>query len=185
MSLYKSKIEITDSLDTNIEYTGAVSISYIDKKTGKSYLKNKYNQSENALFTALCRCLSGYNTANYIPRYLKAYTVVANEANPNKEAFIQKVPYSATPVLYKRNDSSWVRSTEEDAQMVEYTFIIPSNAIKFFDTDHSIKSLKLFNELGKECASVNLTDDKGDGVQPSSSSNILITWRLFFSNTKN
>lgn len=175
-------LDITENITSDIKYQGIVTISAIDKKTGKEYKKKLYNKSEKDLFTAICRALCGVSVNDYIPRYLKAFTtdLIENKTlDTSYEAFYQPVYYSATPTLYALRNQKWVRSSLKEAQMIEYTFIIPSTNFKS-DTE-TIKSLQLYNEQGNPCASITLDG----GFTISSSSNILITWKLVFSNNSN
>lgn len=176
-------LDITENIISDIKYQGIVTISAIDKKTGKEYNKKLYNRSEKDLFTAICRALCGASVDAYIPRYLKAFTTsIDNVVDSSNEAFYQPVYYSATPTLYALRNQKWVRSTSKDAQMIEYTFIVPSTNFKY--PNESIRSLQLYNNQGNPCASIDIADASEDDVFTlNSSANILITWKLVFSNS--
>lgn len=172
-------LDITENITSDIKYQGIVTISAIDKKTGKEYKKKLYNRSEKDLFTAICRALYGVSVNSYIPKYLKAFTKSSDDLSDfSNEAFYQPVYYSATPVLYALRDQQWVRSTLKEAQMIEYTFIIPITNIK--NTNDPIKCLRLYNDQGNPCATIDLGNS---GFTLETSGNILVTWKLVFSNS--
>lgn len=181
-------IEIQDCIQHNIKYKGIVTVSLIDKQTGKQYNRKSYNTSEKDLFTAICRMLCDVDTQDYIPRYIKAYNSNLQNLSPtqslidaDKEVFYNPVYYSASPSVYTLQDQSWIRSTlnsQDGAEMVEYSFLVPSTNIKL-NANNYIKSLRLFNNRNNLCASVDFGDD---AISLSNSSNILITWKLQFSN---
>ena len=162
----KKKIEIQDNIDAAVNYRGCVTIKYLDK-FGRNVIKEAHNEAKMGLFTAVSRALAGFDTNDYVPRFLMGYY-------GEDEALAQKIGYTSAPVTYNNN----LKTAGNNNNAVEYTFMIPLNAL--VQRGAPINYLRLFNKRGDECAFVELSE----GIATDISSNILISWKLKFFNAE-
>lgn len=172
----QNTLNISSEIKPQIRYRGSVKILYIDKNSGKARMIKNHNSGGIGLFTCICRALIGMDSSKHMPSYIYAYTDntdINQQQHATNQVLAQKITYASTPLLYKGDE---LATDYDNADCVEYTFMIPSTSIMITDAD--IKSLVLYNNLNQICAILNLPDE--ESISTSTGYNILIYWKLKF-----
>ena len=181
-------------MTNTIRYDGSLKV-VLTNKDGKIKQISYHNSGKLPLFTSICRALAGYDIEYYKPAYLMCYRddAPAGSENPKYvKVLAAKIPYSTTPTLYQSQTSGQTTIyTKNDRQCdtIEYVFTLPITAIATTIEDNQTKikvnKFALQNKNGEDCAEILLDDVSNPALVITNAvdkSNILIYWKLHFSN---
>lgn len=149
-----NNIIINDKIQANINYSGNVTIKYINKANGKVEIISKHNTPNDGLFTCITKMLSRLNFSTYMPSRIMGYS------EAGEELFTQPISYASTPNVVYIDSTGQEIFNSPVTNALEYTFVIPFNNIR--DTTSAIKTLTLFNDISdmnsdeSKCATVTL-----------------------------
>lgn len=187
-----TKIDIEENISPEIKYDGYVTVKYRDRKTGKLKTIKKHNIGTIGLFTAIALVLSGQVTSasNNIPSSIMGFY---KNGDNYENAFIQKISRSsgARILYYDETNHTYKEGSFNRCDTVQYEFLIPATSLS--QKTSKISKLVLLNNAPlakdsepytKDSANVCaiLTLDDTSAIDTDVSSNILIYWKLRFSN---